>query len=109
MPLLLFSLPHEHLVVILVLQVLQLTSLLSGLLDLFDSTHLLILEHAHSVAQLLNISLQLQTNRPGLIVGEALTFNVNDNVWADAIGLALGCGAHLTGTFLALSKGVASL
>ena len=54
-----FLLPFEHSVVILVLQVLQLTSLLARLLNLLDRPQLLILEHPYSVSQLLNVSLKL--------------------------------------------------
>ena len=89
-PLLLLPLLHEHLRIILVLQVLQLPRLLLSLFNLLHGPHFLVLKHAHPVSQLLNIPLQLQPNRPSLIVGQVLAFDVNDDV-----------GAHLArrGTF----------
>ena len=79
-PLLLFSLLHEHFVIILVLQILQFSGLLFGLFDFLDGSHFLVLEHAHSVSQLLNVTLELQANGPRLVVGQVLAFDVDDNV-----------------------------
>ena len=59
---LLFTTALHHLVIVLALQVLKLSRLLAGLLDFLDSPDLLILKHTDSVAQLLNVPLQLEAD-----------------------------------------------
>ena len=54
---LVLSLPLQHPIVILILQVLQLSSLLLCLLDLLYSTDLFVLEHSHTIAELLHVAL----------------------------------------------------
>lgn len=102
--LVLLPLPLEHLVVVLLLQVLQLARLLAGLLNLLNGAHLLVLQHPHTVSQLLNVALQLQTDRTGLVVGQVLTFNIDYDVGARAkVATLVGVSKA---TALALAKRV---
>ena len=66
---LLFSSPLENDVVVLSLQVLQLPRLFLRFSDLFHGAVLLVLEHADTVAQQVNVSLELEADRASLIIG----------------------------------------
>ena len=94
--LLLLSTPLQHLVIILVLQILQLSRLLASLLNLFDGSDLLVLEHADAVSQLLNVSLQLQSDGASLVVSQVFALNVDDNVGANLTWGAVRSVAHHT-------------
>lgn len=85
--LLLLALLLQHLVVVALLQVLQLSRLFASLLDLLDSSDLLVLKHPDSVTKLLDISLQLESDRPGLVVGQVLALDVDHDVWAEGATL----------------------
>ena len=52
----------HNLVVVLVLKVLKLSCLFASLLYLLDSPDLFVLEHAHTIAKLLNVSLKLKAD-----------------------------------------------
>lgn len=81
--LLLFSLLLQHFVVVLLLEFLQLSCLFACLLDLLDGSHLLVLEHPHTVPQLLDVPLQLQPDGPSLVVRQVLALDVDHNVWPE--------------------------
>lgn len=80
LPLLLLTSLFKNFIVVFLLQVLELFCLLSGFLYLLDRPHLFVLEHSDSVPQLLDISLELQTNRASLVVRKVLALNIDHDV-----------------------------
>ena len=92
--LLLLSTPLQHLVIILVLQILKLSCLLASLLNLLDGSDLLVLEHADAVSQLLNVSLQLESDGASLVVSQVFALNVDDNVGANLTRWTVRCVTH---------------
>ena len=75
----------------------QLSRLFLGLFNLLHGPHFFVLEHAYTISQQFNVSLELKTDRAGLIVCQVFTLDVNDDVRADltiVYVLALGSLIH---------------
>ena len=95
----------EHLIIVPILEFLQLASLFARLLDLFDRANFLILEHANAIAKLLNVSLELKSDRASLIVSEILALNIDNNVGTHLARCTVGSVAHHSAV-VALREGV---
>lgn len=106
LPLLLLTPLFKHFIVVSLLQVLELFCLLSGFFYLLDGPHFFVLEHSDSVSQLLNISLELQTNGASLIVRKVLTLDIDHDVGLTCSVCTLRGARHVSSTgVLALTEG----
>jgi hypothetical protein len=104
---LLLTAPLQHLIVVSVLEFLQLASLFTRLLDLFDRTNLFVLEHANAIAKLLNVSLELKSDRASLIVSEILALNIDNNVGTHLAWCTVSSVAHHSAVVALLSERMA--
>lgn len=62
------------------LQLCDLLRLLTGLLNLLQGSHFFLLEHPNPVPELFDITLDLKSDGPRLVVSQVFTFNVNHDV-----------------------------
>lgn len=82
LPLLSFELflLSAELIIVVKLEILQLSGLLSCLIDLLSGFNFFILKHTNSVSKMLNIFLDLHTDASSLIVSQIVALNVDYNI-----------------------------